>query len=99
MSFPPPSPPSPNEPPPGKKGNLFEGLQPWEIAVCGLPLILILLGGCIGGAFGGAAFAANLAVWRTRLPMPAKLAVVAGSTLAAFAVYLVVAAGVLVATN
>jgi hypothetical protein len=41
--------------------------------LCGWPLALVALGGAIGGGLGGAAYAINLAVYKSRAPLPAKI--------------------------
>jgi hypothetical protein len=41
--------------------------------LCGWPLLLVALGGLIGGALGGAAYAVNMGVYQSELPVPAKV--------------------------
>ena len=41
--------------------------------LCGWPLILVFFGGAIGGALGGVAYAANLAVFKSNMPGALKL--------------------------
>jgi hypothetical protein len=42
--------------------------------ICGWPLLLVAIGGAIGGGLGGAAYGLNLAVYKSKLPVPAKVA-------------------------
>lgn len=41
--------------------------------ICGWPLVLVALGGAIGGGLGGAAYAVNLAVYKSEMPTLAKV--------------------------
>ena len=41
--------------------------------LCGWPLALVAVGGAIGGGLGGAAYAINLAVYKSEMPTPAKV--------------------------
>lgn len=41
--------------------------------MCGWPLALVAVGGAIGGGLGGAAYAINLAVYKSEMPIPAKV--------------------------
>jgi hypothetical protein len=41
--------------------------------MCGWPLLLVAIGGAIGGGLGGAAFGINIAIYKSRLPVPAKV--------------------------
>jgi hypothetical protein len=36
-------------------------------------LLLVVIGGAIGGALGGAAYAVNVAIYKSKLPVPAKI--------------------------
>jgi len=40
---------------------------------CGWPLLLVAIGGAIGGGLGGAAYAVNLAIYKSMLPLPVKI--------------------------
>jgi hypothetical protein len=42
--------------------------------VCGWPLILVIIGGLIGGGLGGAAYAVNLQIYKSQLPIYGKIA-------------------------
>ena len=41
--------------------------------LCGWPLLLIAVGGAVGGGLGGAAYAINVATYKTQLPLVLKL--------------------------
>ena len=41
--------------------------------LCGWPLLLVTIGGAIGGGLGGAAYAINVGIYKTNLPIPAKV--------------------------
>lgn len=57
------------KPAPGPKEKL-----PGKVhAMCGWPLVLVFLGGLVGGALGGAAYGINLAIYRSSLPIAAKI--------------------------
>lgn len=47
-------------------------LQWFEHACCGLPLVLLFVGGALGGACGGLGYGLSTAVFKKSLPMPAK---------------------------
>ena len=47
-------------------------LTPLEHMLCGWPLILVFIGGAIGGALGGVAYAANVAIYKANIPGPIK---------------------------
>jgi hypothetical protein len=42
--------------------------------MCGWPLALVVIGGAIGGGLGGAAYGINVAIYKSRMPTPAKIA-------------------------
>lgn len=48
-------------------------VPPMVHVLCGWPLILVFFGGAIGGALGGLAYAANLAVYKSDMPGPLKV--------------------------
>jgi hypothetical protein len=64
-------------------------------ALCGWPLILVVIGGAIGGALGGCAYVINLAIYRSRLPAAAKIALNLATGCAAVLVWVVIAASVM----
>jgi hypothetical protein len=41
--------------------------------LCGWPLLLVAIGGAIGGGLGGAAYAINAGIYKSNLPIPAKV--------------------------
>jgi hypothetical protein len=41
--------------------------------MCGWPLALVAVGGLIGGALGGGAYGINMAIFKSNLPVPAKV--------------------------
>lgn len=60
--------------------------------MCGWPLALVAIGGAIGGGLGGAAYAINIAIYKSQLPLPAKIALNLLSGLSAFVLWAVIAA-------
>ncbi len=41
--------------------------------LCGWPLLLVAIGGAIGGGLGGAAYAINVGIYKSNLPIPVKV--------------------------
>ena len=41
--------------------------------MCGWPLLLVAIGGAIGGGLGGAAYGINIAIYKSKLPVSAKI--------------------------
>lgn len=41
--------------------------------MCGWPLVLVFVGGALGGGLGGAAFAINFEIYKSRLPVAVKV--------------------------
>ncbi|OGH13344.1 MAG: hypothetical protein A2687_05015 [Candidatus Levybacteria bacterium RIFCSPHIGHO2_01_FULL_38_26] len=74
-----------------KKPGFWSGLKWYEYFVCGIPLILIFIGGLIGGAIGGGAFAINIKLWKSSKSKALKIAGVTGITIGAFIITLVLA--------
>jgi hypothetical protein len=72
-------------------------LKPYEHVIAGLPFGLIAIGGMIGGACGGCAYALNTAIFKKDLPTPLKYLYTTLVTLGAVAVYFgaVIALGLL----
>jgi hypothetical protein len=62
--------------------------------ICGWPLILVLFGGLIGGGLGGAAYCVNLAIYKSRLPVAAKILLNLATGAAAFVFWLVIVAAI-----
>jgi hypothetical protein len=49
----------------------------WVYLVCGWPLALVAIGGgLLGGLCGGAAFGINLGIWKSSLPLVAKIVLI-----------------------
>ena len=48
-------------------------LSPMVHIICGWPLILVFFGGAIGGALGGLAYGANIAIYKSDLPGALKI--------------------------
>ena len=59
--------------------------------VSGWPLLLVPIGGAIGGGLGGAAYAINISIYRSKLSAPAKVALNIGVGLAAIGIWLLAA--------
>lgn len=58
--------------------------------LCGWPLLLILVGGAIGGGLGGAAYAINLSIYKSKLPVVAKVFLNLFTGMAAIGIWLAV---------
>lgn len=41
--------------------------------MCGWPLLLVAIGGAVGGGLGGAAYAINMSIYKSQMPMVAKV--------------------------
>ena len=80
-----PAAPPPNEP---------EKVSPLIYVACGWPLLLVLVGGLIGAAFGGAAFGINLAIYKSRLPLAVKIILNPIVGVAAIGLWLVIAVAI-----
>ena len=48
-------------------------LTPIAHVMCGWPLLLVAIGGALGGGLGFAAYVINRAIYRSKLPVPAKV--------------------------
>jgi hypothetical protein len=59
--------------------------------ICGWPLLLVAIGGAIGGGLGGAAYGINVAIYKSKLPIPAKIALNGLVGLAAVAIWIAIA--------
>ena len=62
-------------------------LQWYEHACCGLPLVLVVVGGALGGACGGLGYGLSTYVFKKALPAPAKYALSFLISVAAFGLY------------
>ena len=60
-------------------------------AMCGWPLLLVAIGGAIGGGLGGAAYGVNIMIYKSRLPVPAKIALNIIAGLSAIGIWLSIA--------
>lgn len=56
----------------------------------GWPLLLVFVGGAIGGAFGGLAYALNLSIYKSSLPGPLKIILNPIIGIAAFVLWFVI---------
>lgn len=70
-------------------------LSPLEQGVCAWPIVLIFVGGALGGACGGAAWALNTRIMSSTLSAPVRYALIIASGLGAGLLYFV---GVIVLT-
>jgi len=59
--------------------------------VCGWPLLLVAVGGAIGGGLGGAAYAINVATYKSTLPVPLKAVLIFVTGIAAFVIWFAIA--------
>jgi hypothetical protein len=57
--------------------------------MCGWPLVLVFIGGALGGALGGAAFWTNTKIYKSNLPIPAKIVLNLLAGIAAFLLWAV----------
>lgn len=64
-----------------------------------LPFALVAVGGAIGGLMGGLGWAVNQQIARSDLPLPIRVALMLGVTLAAGAAWLVLAVGLQLALH
>jgi hypothetical protein len=60
-------------------------------AMCGWPLILIVMGGAIGGGLGGLAYGINIAIYKSKLTNPVKILLNIFVGLSAFIVWFIIA--------
>jgi hypothetical protein len=75
----------------GKAIALGRPLSNVEYVIGGLPLVLIVTGGALGGASGAVGMMYNYRVLRSSASMPAKVAGLLGVTAGSFLVYVVLA--------
>ena len=69
-------------------------LTPLAWVVCGWPLLLIIVGGAVGGGLGGAAFGLNVSIYRSSMPVAAKIVLNILTGLAAVGIWFVIALAV-----
>jgi hypothetical protein len=62
--------------------------------MCGWPLLMVAFGGAIGGGLGGAAYGTNLWIFKSRLPLAAKVALNVFTGCAAFVLWALIAAAI-----
>ena len=60
--------------------------------ICGWPLILVAFGGALGGGLGGLAYGLNILIYKSRLPVPAKVVLNLMAGFAAIGIWLVTGA-------
>ncbi len=58
--------------------------------MCGWPLVLVFVGGALGGGLGGGAFAINVGIYKSNLPVAAKIALNILTGLAAIVLWIVI---------
>ena len=58
---------------------------------CAWPLLLVAVGGLIGGALGGAAYGINMSIYKSQLPLAAKIILNIVTGLGAIVIWLVIA--------
>jgi hypothetical protein len=81
-------------PPPNKPSKVESHAIPiWVYLICGWPFALVAIGGMIGGLCGGAAFGINLSIWKSSLPLAAKIILIPIVGFTAIGVWLVAALG------
>jgi len=66
----------------------------WVYLICGWPFALVAIGGLIGGVCGGAAFGINLSIWKSQLPLAAKIILIPIVGCTAVAIWLAAAVGI-----
>lgn len=59
--------------------------------MCGWPLAMVAFGGAIGGGLGGVAYAINIALYKSSLPVAAKVALNLMTGAAAIVIWAVIA--------
>jgi hypothetical protein len=60
--------------------------------ICGWPLVLVAFGGAIGGGLGGLAYGLNLLIYKSKLPLLAKLVLNFLTGVAAIGIWAAIAA-------
>ena len=69
-------------------------LPAWAHLACGWPLVMVAFGGAIGGVLAAAAYCANLWIFKSRLPLPAKVALNVFAGCAAFIIWAMIASAI-----
>jgi hypothetical protein len=62
--------------------------------LCGWPLAMVLFGGAIGGGLGGAAYGVNVLIYKSRLPLAAKIVLNLFTGLSALGLWVLVATAI-----
>ena len=62
--------------------------------MCGWPLVMVFFGGAIGGGLGGAAYGINVAIYKSKLPMAAKILLNVLTGVAAIGLWAVIVAAI-----
>ena len=57
--------------------------------ICGWPIALVFIGGAIGGGLGGAAYGINVAIYKSHMPVTAKIALNILTGVSAFILWVV----------
>ena len=74
--------------------NSPEKLPTSAYLMCGWPMFLVAIGGVIGGGLGGAAFGINLTIYKSRLPLGAKIILNLLAGIAAIVLWIVINAAI-----
>jgi len=69
-------------------------LPAWAHLACGWPLVMVAFGGAVGGLLGGSAYLVNLSIFKSRLPLPAKVALNVFTGCAAFVLWAMIASAI-----
>lgn len=80
-------------------GNSTDKLSPKAHLFCGWPLLLLFIGGAFGGGMGAVAYAVNVAIYKSKLPIVAKILLNLLVGFAAFGMWLGAVAGTQSATK
>jgi hypothetical protein len=77
----------------GSKGTTAQAKKLPAMAhiLCGWPLVLVAFGGLIGGGLGGAAYAINIAIYKTSMPVIFKIVLNLSVGIAAIGIWYVIA--------
>ena len=69
-------------------------LTPLAHLLCGWPLFLVAIGGAVGGGLGGLAYGINVGIYKSKLPLAAKIILNPLVGLAAIAGWLAIVAAI-----
>jgi len=75
----------------GKIINVVAPLEWYELAWCGISILLVFFGGLIGGAIGGLSFSVNTRIFRSSMSTVEKYFATAGVSIMAVIIYFIVA--------